>query len=100
MSGLDNTSYTTRTSAVSTTLTANDSVLLTTAALTVTLPNADVIQPGRQYTVINNGTGAVTFATTGGDTVNGGAAASLAAAAFHAVTFVSNGLNWFEVSRY
>lgn len=103
MSGADNTSYTVRTVTAATTLTANDSVLLVTAgaAFSVTLPNADAIQPGRQYTIIKDaGANIITIATTGGDTINGAASDALAASAFHGMTVVSNGTNWFIVAEY
>jgi len=104
MSGYDNTSKTTRTVAASTTLTANDYILLVigaTAGVTVTLPNADVIQPGREYTIYKDSAAfAVTPATTGGDTIDGTTPVALAASAVHAVVLVSDGFNWFTTSKY
>jgi hypothetical protein len=103
MSGNDNTSFTTRSVTLATTLTANDFVLICTAssAYAVTLPTADLIQPGRSYVVIKDaGAFAVTITATGGDTINGAATEVLAASAFHAVTLFSDGLNWFVSTRY
>jgi hypothetical protein len=103
MSGLDNTSFTTRASAVATTLNANDYVLIcsATGAYAVTLPTADLIQPGRCYVVIKDASAfAITITATGGDTINGAATEVLAASAFHAVTLFSDGLNWFVSTRY
>lgn len=99
MSGFDNTSFTTRTTAATTdTLTATDSVVIYTAATAkaVTVPSGALIQPGRQYAVINTAAGAVTLTPAAG-TINGAANLAVTASTGRAY-IVSDGTNWFSIS--
>lgn len=68
----------------------------TTAAFTITLPNANV-QTGISYTIkkVDSSANAVTVASSGG-TIDGAATYSLAAQ-YKYVRVVSNGTNWFIV---
>jgi hypothetical protein len=85
-----------RTSAVSTALNAGDYVLvLTGAGTTPTLPDATGIA-GRIYVVKNRSGGALTPATTAGETIDGTAPAALSN---NAVLIVqSDGANWNKIN--
>ena len=103
MSGLDNTSETVRTSAVSTTLTNNDYDLLilgATGAVAVTLPSAPTIQPGRVYRVYKDAAAQTITITPATGTVDAIASVSLASGAVHAKGFVNDGTNWFTITSY
>lgn len=103
MSGFDNTSYTTRTSAGSTTLTDNDYVLLVlvaVGAVAVTLPNAALIQPGREYVVYKDAAAQTVTITPAAGLIDGGANTTLATGAVHSKTFVNDGTNWFTTTAY
>lgn len=103
MSGADNYSETTRTTAVSTTITGADYNLLVigaTGAVAVTLPNAATIPSGRVYRVYKDAAAFAVTITPATGTVDGGANTTLAASAIHAKVFVSDGTNWFTVSAY
>jgi hypothetical protein len=104
MSGLDNTSYTVRTVATTTTLTNNDSVLLVigaTGAVTVNLPAVATVQPGREYTVYKDAAAqTITIDGSGAETIDGGATTTLATGAIHAKTFITDGVAWFTVTAY
>ena len=96
MSGADNTAFTVRTVAGTTTLTQNDYVLLVigaTGAVTVNLPAVAVVQPGRNYTVYKDAA-AQTI------TIDGVATTTLASGAIHAKRFVSDGTQWFTTDAY
>lgn len=102
MSGLDNTSFTVRTTALTTeTLTANDSLVIFTAATakTCNLPDATVstTQPGRRYVVVNTAAGAITVDPFGSQTINGAANLAVTASTGRA-DFFSDGSNWFTVT--
>jgi|SRR5689334_25032667 len=105
MSGNDNTSETVRTTAVSTTLTANDYGLLVigaTGAVTVTLPAISTITPGRVYWVYKDAAAqTITIqSATGGVTIDGGANTTLATGAVHAKRFINDGTNWFTEAAF
>lgn len=100
MSGLDNTSFTTRTTSATTdTLLDTDSVVIYTAAVakTCNLPSALLIQPGRRFVVINAAAGAITVDPFGSETINGAASLAVTASTGRA-DFVSTGTAWFTVS--
>jgi 3,4-dihydroxy-2-butanone 4-phosphate synthase len=104
MSGLDNTSFTVRTSAATTeTLTANDYVTIYTnsAAKTVTLPPVATTQPGRVYQLICNNTGILTLDGNGAETINGSATQALVAGTVGGTTgraaVISDGTQWFTL---
>lgn len=100
MSGLDNTSFTTRIYAGTLdTLTNTDSVVVytNTAAKTVNLPAIASVQPGRRYVVINTATGALTVDPAGSETINGAATLTVTASTGRA-DFVAVGTAWFTVS--
>lgn len=100
MSGLDNTSFTTRTvSGTTDTLLATDSVVIytSTSAKAIAVPAISSLTPGRLYTVINTATGAATI-TPSGATIDG-AATYVVPATLGRVSFVNDGTNWFTVSE-
>lgn len=99
MSGLDNTSFTVRTTAATTdTLTQNDSIVIYTAtsAKTVNLPAVASVQPGRRYVVINTAAGAATLTPAAG-TIDGAATKAVTATTGRA-DFFTDGTNWFTVT--
>lgn len=104
MSGLDNTSMTTRTVAATTTLTNNDYVLLVigaTGAVTVNLPAVASVQPGRTYFIYkDNAAQTVTIDPNGSETVDGGATTTLLTGQVHAKRVISDGVAWFTISEY
>lgn len=103
MSGFDNTSETVRTTAVGTTLTDNDYVLLVlgaTGAVAVALPSGALVQPGRTYTVYKDAAAQTITITPAAGTVDGGANTTLASGAIHAKRFVNDGINWFTIAAY
>lgn len=103
MSGRDNTSETVRTTAVGTTLTDNDFVLLVigaTGAVAVTLPSPLLVQPGRTYVVYKDAAAQTITITPAAGTLDAGANTTLASGAIHAKRFVSDGANWFTISAY
>lgn len=100
MSGLDNTSFTTRTATgTSDTLLATDSVVIytNTSAKAIAVPAISTLTPGRLYTVINTAAGAATI-TPSGATIDG-AATYVVPATLGRVSFVNDGTNWFTVSE-
>ncbi len=100
MSGLDNTSYTTRTATGTTdTVLATDSVILytNTAAKAVTVPAISALTPGRLFTFVNTAAGAVTITATGA-TIDG-AATYVVPATLGRVQIVNDGTNWFTISE-
>ena len=104
MSGYDNTSETTRVTAVTDTLTNNDYVLYVkgaTGAVTINLPAVASVPPGREYTVVKDAAAfAVTLDGSGTETINGATTLALAASAFHGVNIVSTGTEWVARSSY
>lgn len=104
MSGLDNTSQTTRTVAATTTLTQNDYILFVigaTGAVTVNLPAVASVQPGRQYTVYKDAAAqTITIDGAGSETIDGAATTTLASGAIHAKRVVSDGTQWFTTDAY
>lgn len=103
MSGMDNYSETTRTTATSTTLTGADYNLLVigaTGAVAVTLPSAATIPSGRVYRVYKDAAAQTITITPAAGTVDGGANTTLATGAIHAKEFVSDGTNWFTLAAY
>lgn len=100
MSGLDNTSFTTRTVTGTTdTLLQTDSIVVytNTAAKTCNLPSVASVPPGRRYVVVNTATGAVTVDPAGAETINGAATLAVTASTGRA-DFFSTGTAWFTVS--
>lgn len=103
MSGFDNTSFTTRISAVSTTLTANDYVLLVngaTGAVTVTLPAPTAVPPGRTFIVYKDAAAQTITITPASGLVDGGANTTLASGAIHSKRFVTDGVGWFTIAAF
>lgn len=102
MSGLDNTSYTVRTTAATAdTLTNQDSFVIYTAATakTVTVPAITALTPGRMFMIVNTAAGAVTITPTSA-LINGAATfvtpAGTAAGAGR-TWIVNDGTNWHTV---
>lgn len=104
MSGLDNTSETVRTVGATTTMTANDYDLLVlgiTGNVTVNLPDATTLTPGRPYSVVKDAAAfTVTIDPFSTQTINGASTLVLAASAFHGAHFYTDGANWFAKSSY
>jgi len=103
MSGNDNTSETTRTSAVTTTMTNNDLDLLVLGAagpVVVNLPAVAGIQPGRPYSVLKDAAAQTVTITPAAGTINGAATLVLASGAFHGAVLVTDGSNWFAKALY
>jgi hypothetical protein len=107
MSGMDNTSLTTRlTTATSDTLTNNDYVLLcspTGGSQTINLPAVAAVQPGRLYYVKRDATATNTVTLDGfaSETINGATTRAVGAAATAGgVCVVSDGLAWHVLSSY
>ena len=102
MSGLDDTSFTTRsTSATAVTITQNDwNVLLLslTGATAVTLPAGSSVQQGREYTIYKDASAQTVTITPASGTIDGGANTTLASGAVHCKCFVTDGTNWFTLS--
>lgn len=102
MSGLDNTSYTTRAVTGNTTLTANDYLLLVSpgsATVVITLPDATTLQPGHSYLVRRDATATnvVQLARSGSNLINGSASnfAVGSAGAIGSAELFSDGTNWY-----
>jgi len=104
MSGLDNTSETVRTVATTTTLTNNDYDLLVigaTGAVTVNLPDATKLQPGRFYRCYKDAAAqTITITPFGSQTIDTASSTTLASGAIHAKGLLTDGANWFTVSSY
>lgn len=103
MSGFDNTSETTRTTAVATTLTANDYDLLVAAQaanIVVTIPSGALTIPGRTYSVTKDAAAFTVTLTPAAGTVNGAANIVLASGGFHGAILVNDGTNWFTKALY
>ena len=105
MSGLDNTSFTVRSStATSETLTNNDYVLLCNpsgGAQTVNLPAVASVQPGRAYFVRTTGTtNTVTLDGFGSETIDGASTKMLASGAIHGALVVTDGTAWFTIEQF
>ncbi|MEI7532852.1 MAG: hypothetical protein WCK57_00650 [Verrucomicrobiae bacterium] len=66
-------------------------VIATANSFTITLPTA-VGVTGKQYTIINSGTGTITLATTSAQTISGDASESIFTN--ESFTVVSDGTNW------
>lgn len=104
MSGLDNTSYTVRTVAATTTLTSNDSVLLVAAPaanVTVNLPAAATV-PGRFYFVKRDATATqtVTLDGFGSETINGATTQAVGAAGTAGgILIVCDGTGWHVLAN-
>jgi hypothetical protein len=79
------------------TATSSDDIILANGTFTVTLPTA-VGNSGLDLTVKNVGSGTITVAAAGSETIDGSGTVSLAAVA--AVTVVSDGTNWAAIGVY
>lgn len=71
-----------------------DLIIRGTGTWTLTLPTAVGIA-GKFYVVKNSGAGTITLATSGGETIDGGAPGTVAAGAV--TRLVSDGTNWFTI---
>ena len=102
--------YGVRTVAASTTAgAAGESVILVTAAATITLPQAESNR-GRSFYIKRTGAGAVSVAVLAGDTIDGAAGPVVLAvlpvvpgtnaATANAILVVSDGSNWFIIASY
>lgn len=105
MSGTDPKAFTVRAVSAATTLTATDYVVTATAtsAYTITLPDAESIEPGRPYYIVKDNAAANAITIAGAeatDTINGATTLVLASGAFHAAMLVNDGSNWWAVALY
>lgn len=75
-----------------TTLRTGNGVVIVDSAATITLPLASNYK-NKQFTIVQSGTGSVTIAPTGSDTINGTTSLVLAAQ-WSSVVVVSDGTNW------
>ena len=106
MSGFDNTSYTLRSVAATTTLTATDSVLTVDAPaanVTVNLPAVASVQPGRVYFIKRDATATqtVTLDGSGSETINGATTRAVGAAGTAGgCIIISNGVGWHVLASY
>jgi hypothetical protein len=107
LSGLDNTSYTVRsTTATSDTLTNNDFVLLvspTAGNTTINLPAVANVQPGRAYHIKRDATATNTVTLDGNasETINGATTRAVGAAGTAgACLIVSDGSAWHVLASY
>lgn len=106
MSAADNTSFTVRTVAASTSLTQNDyilSVAVPTAAVTISLPAVASVPAGRTYFILrdNTATHTVTLDGSGSETIDGAATMLVGVAGeFGAMRIVSTGSAWRVISAY
>ena len=103
MSGFDNISFTTRTSAATAiTVTANDYVVLCqalTGATAVTLP-APTNLAGRTVIIEKDASAQTVTITPASGLVDGGASTTLATGAIHAKFFVCDGTGWWTISAF
>lgn len=103
MSGFDNTSETTSTTAGSYVVPLSDyNVLVIGAvgAVAITLPSATLVPPGRVFRVYKDAAAQTITITPAAGLIDGAANTTLATGAIHAKTFVSNGANYFTVAAY
>lgn len=106
MSGADNTSYTVRVVAATTTLTNNDYVLSVeapTANVTVNLPAVASVPSGRTYIVKRDATAThtVTLDGSGSETINGATTRAVGAAGTAgAAVIISDGAEWHVIGSY
>lgn len=106
MSGNDNTSFTTRVVAATTTLTDNDymiSVEVPLANVTINLPPVATTNPGRTYIVKRDATATFTVTLDGNasETINGATTRAVGAAATAgACVIISDGGEWHVIGSY
>ena len=84
-------------SAITYTIDNSDYGLITTAATIVTLPNANV-GAGTEYVLKNVSAGTARFSPVGGQLIEG--AANLLVPPGEAVTIISDGSEWWAISKY
>lgn len=103
MSGNDNRSETTVTTAVSYTVALNDYNVLVngaTGAVAITLPSAALVPSGRVFNVYKDAAAQTITITPAAGLIDGGANTTLATGAIHAKKFVSDGANYFTLAAY
>ena len=103
MSGFDNLSETTVTTAVNYTVTLADYnvlVLAAAGAVAITLPSALTVPAGRIYRIYKDAAAQTITITPAAGLIDGAANTTLATGAIHAKEFVSSGANWFTVAAY
>lgn len=103
MSGNDNRSETTTTTAVSYTVALSDYnvlVLGATGAVAITLPSAALVPRGRVFRVYKDAAAQTITITPAAGNIDGGANTTLAASAVHSKEFVSDGANYFTLAAY
>jgi hypothetical protein len=84
-------------SAITYTIDNSDYGLITTVATIVTLPNAN-IGAGTEYVLKNVSAGTARFQPVGGQLIEG--AANLLVPTGEAVTIISDGSEWWAISKY
>lgn len=103
MSGNDNRSETTSTTAVSYTVPLSDYNVLVigaTGAVAITLPAATAVPSGRVFNVYKDAAAQTITITPAAGLIDGGANTTLATGAIHAKKFVSDGANYFTLAAY
>lgn len=103
MSGFDNISETTVTTAVNYTATLADYNVLVLAAggaVGITLPSAVLAGRGRIFRVYKDAAAQTITITPAAGLIDGGASTTLATGAIHGKMFVSDGANYFTLSAY
>jgi hypothetical protein len=103
LSGNDNRSETTTTTAVSYTVALSDYnvlVLGATGAVAITLPAATAVPSGRVFNVYKDAAAQTITISAAAGNIDGGASTTLATGAIHAKKFVSDGTNYFTLAAY
>lgn len=103
MSGNDNISETTITTAVSATVGLNAYnvlVLGATGAVAITLPSAVLVGSGRVFNVYKDAAAQTITITPAAGQIDGAANTTLASGAAHSKKFVSDGANYFTLASY
>jgi hypothetical protein len=78
------------------TATVTDAIILCSSTFTLTLPTA--VNHKTVKTIKNVGTGTITVACNGAETIDGGATATLSTQ-YQSMSIVSNGSNWYVIYK-
>jgi hypothetical protein len=103
MSGFDNLSETTRTTAVTGPVLLSDYdvlVLGATGAVILSLPAVASIAPGRTFRIYKDAAAFTVTITPASGLIDGAASKVLAASAVHACIIVTDGTNWYSTASY
>lgn len=103
MSGFDNLSETTRSTAVTGAVLLSDYDVLVvgaTGAVVLTLPAMTGVPPGRTFRFYKDAAAFTVTITPASGLIDGAATKVLAASAVHACIIVTDGTNWFTIANY